>query len=108
MPIPPTKESPPAALIVSVQPGVGSCSAPIIIEGRKRRTGSFGFLLFLKVLSAMDFVNVYVFGHAPRIDFKFSSYSLTDILSTLAMTSSESSCISYISSLMKPIFSQLT
>lgn len=58
MPIPPTRESPPAALIVSVHPGRGSCIAPIIIEGRNSKTGRLGFLLFLRVLSAIDLVKV--------------------------------------------------
>jgi hypothetical protein len=32
--------------------------APIIIEGLTMRVGNFGFLLFLSVRSAIDFVNV--------------------------------------------------
>jgi hypothetical protein len=58
MPIPPIRERPPAAEIVSVHPGTGDFVAPTIIEGRISRVGKLGFLLFLKVRSPIDLVNV--------------------------------------------------
>ncbi len=89
--MPPTKERPPAADIVSVQPGKGSFIAPTIMEGRNNKTGSLGFLLLRRVLSAIDLVNVYVLGQGPRIYLIFSSCSLTLNFNTLSMISSESS-----------------
>jgi len=46
MPMPPPREMPPAADIVSVHPGTGSFQDPEMIEGRIKRTGRSGLLLF--------------------------------------------------------------
>jgi hypothetical protein len=43
---------------VSVHPGRGSVIAPMMIDGRNKNTGNFGFLRFLRVLSAIDLVKV--------------------------------------------------
>ena len=64
---------PPAADIVSVHPGKGSLIEPDMIAGLRRTTGMFAGLLFLSVLSAIDLVNVYVFGQGPRMFLSCSS-----------------------------------
>ena len=49
---------PPAADMVSVQPGKGSLIDALMIEGLNMTTGILAGRLFLKVLSVIDFVNV--------------------------------------------------
>jgi hypothetical protein len=66
-PVPPATLNPPAADRVSVQPGSGSFIAEFMIEGLNNTQGKdYGFLFF-NVLSAIDLVYEYVFGHGPKI-----------------------------------------
>lgn len=78
----------PPAENVSVHPGTGSLNEDPTIAGLTIHIGKFAGLFFLSILSAIDFVNVYVFGKSPNIFERFSScysfviYSIFFIISS--------------------------